>query len=162
MPSANEYSLLYTHLCNPAPKRQRRRRRRRRRRRLCWWRWWCQAIRTIWVRFKTRCARHFFLIFMHSHSEHKTHLIWQTTTVSGSSQKHPVPLRSHNSSILAYVERSTSRLSSFVHGIDSEAQQMKRRKFFLLRRSLAMVTETNRCVADAQQAARRRWKTKLK
>lgn len=125
-------------------------------------------IYTIWMRFKSCCARHFFLIFMHSHSEHKTHLIWQTTTVSGSSQKHPVPLTSTQSiqGIHGSDLRQRCRVICACHRQQSATNEIGERKkkkngFFLLRRSLAVVTETNRFVFDAQ-AGRSRWKTKLK
>lgn len=106
MPSANEYSLSLTlpppprpslcfsrtHLCNMHAIHQRgnedddddngR------------WRWWWwhgpgYNMNAIQV---SLCATLFPHIYVFT-SEHKTHLIWQTTTVGGRSQKHPVSLR---------------------------------------------------------------------
>lgn len=68
---------------------------------------------------------------------------WQFSEAS-----RPAPHTQHtqSTSILAYAWNDL-RCRHFVHGIDSEAQQMKRRKnsaFFHCVGSLAMVTETNR------------------
>lgn len=89
-------------------------------------------------------------------SEHKTHLIWQTTTVSGRSRKHPVPLVVRRHLCMQHRQRCATNGKAKI----------------LLCDKIAIVSETNRALsaigavaaisAGWTKAVRRRWKTELK